>query len=162
MLIVPMRPFLLPLLLAACSLADTGPEADPSNDQWITATWLPLEITQGVMALQAELSLPGWIGVSASLGTDGKPLSKGAPLEAALELRYYFLRPFSGFDVGLLGGSVRSRQDEWIFQAAPVAGYKWISPNGFTVDGIGGWTWVWGDRQQAGSFLVSGGVGYTW
>lgn len=79
-----------------------------------------------------------------------------------MQLRYYFLRPFSGFQVGVLAGSVRSTQGEWIYQGAPIAGYKWIARNGFTTDALGGWSWVWGDRQQAGKFLVSAGLGYTW
>lgn len=157
-----MRIMILPLVLASAAFSSPGALQDPSQDPWLSATWLPIEISQGVMTWQAEISLPAWLGVSASLGTDGRPFSRGAPLEAALQLRYYFLRPFSGFQVGALAGSVRSTQEEWLYQAAPIAGYKWIANNGFTIDGIGGWSWVWGDRQQAGRILFSAGLGYTW
>lgn len=157
-----MRPLILSLFLASAVFATSGPEPDPPQDPWLSATWLPIEISQGVMALQAEVSLPGWLGVSASIGTDGRPFSHGTPLEGALQVRYYFMRPFSGFQVGALAGSVRSTQQEWLYQAAPIAGYKWIARNGFTTDALGGWSWVWGDRQQAGHFLLSAGLGYTW
>lgn len=152
---------ILPILFAWLGLA--APTSDTeAMDPWLTVSWLPLEITQGVVAVQGEVSLPGWLGLSASVGTDGRPFAKGSPLEAAVQLRYYFLRPFSGFDVGVFGGAGRSKGSEAIYQAAPIAGYKWIASNGFSVDGLGGWSWVWGDRQQAGHFLASAGLGYTW
>lgn len=137
-----------------------GPGVSP--DPVLTATWLPLELTQGVMAVQAEVSLPGWLGLGATFGTDGRLTEARAPLELAAHLRYYFLRPFSGFQVGVLGGMMRTDREELLLQVAPVAGYKWISGNGFTTETTMGWTWVTGRRQQAGNLLWSLGLGYTW
>lgn len=119
-------------------------------------------MTQGLLAFQAEVSVPGWIGLSGFVGTDGRPTRSESPLGAGFVAQRYFMAPFDGFYVGGLASWARLDHERQAEEFAPLVGIKWIQTSRFTADLKAGWGWVQGDVQDIGGILYSCGLGYTW